>query len=177
MENETDTVESLNPQGEVAPETTEDVSQETSATYEDFLKAQELAKNQKIRAEKAEKELKALKGQLTEKLETPKNDFSIKDFKALSDVHDDDVDEVVDYAKFKGISIAEAKKNPIIRNLLKEKEEMRQTAQATNTGSAKRGTSKLSDDTLLEQLETGDLKEENIEKAAKARLERMKKGS
>src|SRR4030067_1131281 len=45
---------------------------------------------------------------------TPKNNYSLQDIRALQDVHDDDVEEIVDFAKYKKISIAEAKINPVI---------------------------------------------------------------
>ena len=91
-------LDSLNQEEVVEPEST-GVAEPETASEDELTKAKELAKNQKIRAEKAEQELKALK-KAPEK-ETPKNDMSLKDIRALSDVHDDDVDSVVDWAKFR----------------------------------------------------------------------------
>ena len=166
-------LDSLNQEEVVEPESTEVAEPETAS--EDLVKAKKDYENQKIRAEKAEQELKALKKAPVEK-ETPKNDMSLKDIRALSDVHDDDVDSVVDWAKFKGISVAEAKKSSEIQSLLRTREEERQTAQAANVGPAKRGSSKVSDEVLLERLSKGDLPIEDIDKAAKARLERKRQG-
>ncbi len=179
MENENDPQEVLNPeegnQDALVPES----EQDTNLDGED--KRDELIKNYKIRAEKAEKENKDLKTKLKPiqpEKETPKNEskneYSLKDIKALSDVHDDDVDKVVGWAKFNAISIAEAKKTPEMQGFLKNKEEERATALAANTGTVKRGTSKVSDEVLLEKLEKGELPEEDIEKVVKARLEKKK---
>jgi len=167
MENENDLQEILNPD-EVVPETTEVSEPET----DELTKAQQLAQNYKIRAEKAEALNKSFKAQPKPE---QKSDFSIKDIKALSDVHDDDMDVVIEYAKFKGVSVAEAKKTPIIKNLLREKEEERATALASATGPAKRGASKASDDSLLERVASGTLTDEEMERAAKARIEQKRK--
>ncbi len=78
--------------------------------------------------------------------------YTLKDTKALIDVHDDDVDEITDYAKYKGISIAEAKKTGHIKTYLSEQKEVRKTSDATNTGGGKRGTSKISGDNALDKM-------------------------
>lgn len=141
----------------------------------DMNKAKELAYNYKVRAEKAEKQLK-----IAPKKEdkTSKNDnYSLQDIKALSDVHDDDVSEIVEYAKFKGISIADAKKSNVIIVSLKEKQEIRQSAIASATGKASRGGNTNSGEALLTHLEsTKELPEskEDMDRLAQARFERMK---
>src|SRR3990167_6957742 len=80
----------------------------------ELAKEAELATNYKVRAEKAEALAKQLKIKPEEKPEAPKTPepLSLKDIRALQDVHDDDVDQVTEYAKFKNISVAEAKKLP-----------------------------------------------------------------
>ena len=140
----------------------------------EYSKAEELANNQKIRAEKAEALAKQLKIKPEEKPETPKTpELNLKDIRALQDVHDDDVDEVVEYAKFKGVSIAEAKKNPVIQAHLRTKEEERKTAAATNTGGGKKGSSQVTGADLIEKASAGQFPEsdEDIRKLAEARLE------
>ena len=104
--------------------------------------------------------------------ETPKNDYSfsnIKDIKALSDVHDDDIEELVDFAKFKNITVAEAKKLPVMITMLKENAEKRETAEATSTG-GKRGVSETKPEALIEKASQEDLSTEDLAKAARARL-------
>lgn len=134
-------------------------------------KAEELANNYKIRAEKAEALAKQLKK--PEEKETPKNsEYSLKDIRALSDIHDEDVDEVVEFAKFKGISVAEAKKNLTIQNLLKAKDEERKTAGAANIGGSRHATSKATGESLLEKAESGQVPEsdEDIRKLSEAKI-------
>src|SRR3990167_1293662 len=140
----------------------------------EYSKAEELANNQKIRAEKAEALAKQLKIKPEEKPETPKTPeaLSLKDIRALQDVHDDDVDKLVSYANFLGVDIATAKKTPEMQTLLSTKEEERKTAEATNTGGGKRTTSKNTPEAILERAEAGQLPEDDdgIKALSEARL-------
>ena len=142
---------------------------------EELKKAQELAQNYKIRAEKAEALAKQLKTQPVKKEESelPKKSegYSLQDIRALSDVHDDDVQEVVDFAKFKGITITEAKKNPTVQVILKQKTEERATAAATNTDKGRKPSSKVSGEDLLDKFNQGDVpeKEEDLKKVIEQR--------
>jgi hypothetical protein len=54
-------------------------------------------------------------------------------------VHDDDIEEVIAFAKFKNISIAEALKSPYIVNYRREQDEIRRSQQALHMNTAKRG--------------------------------------
>jgi hypothetical protein len=134
-------------------------------------KAQELADNYKVRAEKAEK---ALKGSAGKSGETSKKtpDYSLQDIRALSDVKDEDVDDIVEYARFKNISISEAKKTTVMQTLLKDREEQRKIAAATATGNSRRGSGKASDESLMENAAKGILPEsdEDIARLAAARF-------
>ena len=124
----------------------------------ELAKEAELAINYKVRAEKAEALAKQLKIKPEEKPEPPKTPvLELKDIRALQDVHDDDVDELIEYAKFKGVSVAEIKKLPVIQAHLKVKAEERTTAQATNIGKSGSRTSKITGQNLLEKAyETGE---------------------
>lgn len=120
-------------------------------------KNKQIAENQRIRAEKAESDAK----KRTETQE-PKTDTGIssRDTIALinAKVHEDDVDDVVDYAKYKKISIADALKSGVIRASLSEKNELRNTANATNTGKTRSGRSNVSGDSLLTKAQkTGEV--------------------
>lgn len=136
----------------------EDTSQESTEdeSVDDIkarlAKAEELANNYKIRAEKAEKKAKEVKPEA-------KADLSNSDMFALlkANVAEDDIDDVKEYASLKNISVAEALKSSIVKGILKEKEEQRTVAVATNVTTARRTTSKLSDDALLSKAEKGDL--------------------
>lgn len=125
---------------------------------EELTKAQELAKNQKIRAEKAEAELKKLKAQkpgVKEEPPTVSSSLPIADLRALKDVHDDDVEKIEKFAKSEGVSIAEAMKNEDLQAILKHRQELRKSAEATNTGGGKRGVSKLSPEQIVSSAHSG----------------------
>lgn len=88
-----------------------------------------------------------------------KGNMSMKDALAIMEakVHADDIAEVEDFARYKGISIAEALKNSTIKTLLSEKAEQRNIAEATNTGTARRSVSKPSDAEILTRAYEGKL--------------------
>lgn len=108
---------------------------------------------------------------------TPKNELSLKDIRALQDVHDDDVDQVTDYAKFKSISVAEAKKDPVIQSFLKTKTEERKIAEATNVAGAKKGVSSKNPSELAQKFYENDenLTEEQRVEVVRARLNSLRR--
>jgi hypothetical protein len=156
--------ENSNTSEEVVPETTSDTEEKSEESVEEvkarLAKAEELAQNYKVRAEKAEKKAKEVVREES-KTTKPSSDLSSKDLMALMNakVETDDVDEIVDYAKFKGISVAEALKTGVIKTSLAEKAEQRKIADATNTGTSKRSSGKVSDDVLLSNASKGILPE------------------
>ncbi len=97
-------------------------------------KAEQIAEDQRKRAEKAEGEVKKYKPTDTKPNGDDKQ-LSTKDFYALTNakVPEDDVDEVVEVAKFKNITVAEALKLPMVKAILADKAEVRKTASATQT--------------------------------------------
>lgn len=130
-----------------------------SSEFERLAKADELAKNYKARAEKAEAEAK--KPKHGEQHTTPKNDadLSSKDLFALFEakVHRDDIDEVVEYARFKGISVADALKASVVKTTLETNTEQRKIAEATNTGQNRSGTKNVSDTDLIKSAASGNI--------------------
>lgn len=138
-------------------------------------KAKELAENYKIRAEKAEKASK--KGN-SEGEKTPKNErneeMSSRDIIALTkaNIADEDIDVVLDYAKFKKISVVEALKSSVVKATLAENEEHRKTAAATNTGTGRRGVQQKSEGSLLSEFKSGKVPEtdDEMERLALARM-------
>lgn len=76
-----------------------------------------------------------------------------------NDVHEDDVKEVADFAKLKGISIKEALSSSVVKSILQENKENRETAAASNTGTVKRGSQKPNADTLLSEAKKGNMPE------------------
>jgi hypothetical protein len=175
----------------VVPETTEEVTPEVTTTEEvveesieevkaRLAKAEEIANNYKIRAEKAEKISKSVKVETKVETKTESNDgLSVKDTLALFGAkvtEPEDVDEVVEWARFKKIQVTEALKSETIKARLKEKSEMRATAAATNTGPARRTTTKMTPDVLVSKAKAGELPEsdEGMDALAEARLAQRK---
>lgn len=104
------------------------------------------------------------------------DNFSLMDIRALSDVHDDDVDEIVGYAKFKNISIAEAKKSTVIQTYLRESQEQREASKASNKTNNTRKTSKDDDARLLSDFEKGKVPEsdEDFERLAQLKSQQRR---
>lgn len=165
MENEEEkvVVDTSNQPEEEVLETSNDDSNEESESVEDLkarlAKAEELANNQKIRAEKAEKLAKANKEQPKAEAKIYEGDLTAKDTIAIIEakVSSEDIDDVVEYAKFRKISIPEALKSNVVKTMLAEKQEMRTTAAAANVGSSKRTSGKVPDDVLLAKASKGEL--------------------
>lgn len=144
----------------------------------DHQKKLSSAIGQKIKHREAENELRTkIDSTFPPPEESKKDSMSLKDIRALSDVHDDDVDDIIDFAKYKGISISEAKAHPAIQALLKDKQEKRETAKATNTGAGRRGPSEVPDEALIEKADKGVLSEDEMTKAAQAIMEQRKKAA
>jgi hypothetical protein len=135
---------------------------------EELAKAKEIAENYKVRAEKAE--AKAREG----KEEPPKTgELSAKDalILAKADVAEEDLDEVLNYAKFRNLPVSEVLKDKTLKTILSDRAEERRTAQATNTGGSRPST-KVTGEALIEKASKGDLpeKDEDIAKLAEARM-------
>jgi len=90
--------------------------------------------------------------------------LSTKDLYALMEnkVSEEDIDEVTEYAQLKKVSIAEVLKSSAVKALLKEKSEMRNVALATNTGIARRSSSKISDEDMVANANKGNLPEDAV---------------
>jgi hypothetical protein len=112
------------------------------------------------------------------KTEAKELELSAKDavLLAKADVDMDDVDEVVDFAKYRKISIAEALKNSTLKAILADKKEERTTAQATQTRSP-RQSAQVTGDVLIEKARKGEIREEDIDKLVQAEMEAKRKKS
>ena len=106
---------------------------EAPTWFENASKHEKAYNDTKTRAEKAEAELKKAKPPVDK--EDSDVSLSTKDFYALNkaNVPEEDVDDVLEYAKFKNIPVADALKSSVVKATLAEKAEVRRTAQATNT--------------------------------------------
>jgi len=183
MENETGTVDTSVNEGaqdtnpEVEVESTETTEETLEEVKERLAKAEELAKNYKVRAEKAEKGNKVVATATPAPVQSGK-DLSQSDLLAIlrNNVNEDDVDEVKDYAKLKNVSVAEALKSNFVKSFLKEKEENRRVANASNTGAVRRSTAKVADETLVSKALKGEMPEsdEDIDRLVSARFEGKK---
>lgn len=168
MENENDEEFISNNQENVDSTTTntdENSDDNIDEVKAELAKAKELANNYKIRAEKAED--RAKKPEVKTQSSKKEGDLSPMDIISLSkaNIEADDVAEVMEYAKFKGISVTDAMKSNVVKTLLKENAEMRNVAQATNTGGSRRQTGKVSDETLLSNAAKGIMPESEEEMA------------
>ena len=88
-----------------------------------------------------------------------------------ANVPDEDVNEVVIYARSHDITATEALKLPEVKSILKVRAEYRKTADAANTGSSGSGKLKVSDDTFESNASKGNLPtdDEGIKRLAKLR--------
>lgn len=102
------------------------------------------------------------------KAEIEQGGLSQKDviYLAKADIHEEDIDEVVELAKLKKVSVAEAHK--FMAPILKERQEERQTALATQSRGGNRGTSKETPEVLISKAIRGE--EVDPEKLAAARM-------
>lgn len=119
-----------------------------------LAKAEEIANNQRIRAEKAEKAKK-------ETVQEPatQSQISTADAMALikANVHEDDIDRVERYAKAEGLSLREALNTSELKAILAVRTEERQTAAAANVSSVRRGSSKPTPEAILNSAKAGNL--------------------
>jgi hypothetical protein len=154
MENQTGYEETLKPQDD------EDIKPQVEEPKTDEKDYKSLYENQRIRAEKAEKELKSNEEKV--------DGLSQKDllFLAKADVHEDDLDDVLDYAKLKKIDVKEALSSGIIKSYLADQKEKRRTSQVTSTGSKRSGTKGKDGGELLKDAESGILPDSDEEMEA-----------
>lgn len=151
-------------------ETVETPEQEEGETVDEYKarlqKAEELAENYKKRAEKAERAAKGTKPVAED------GSLSSRDVIYLSkaDIHEDDMDEVLEWSKFKKISVKEAHES--LKDVLKGREAERRTAAATQTGGGRRATSAATHEAILRKAAEGELPkgEQDISKLAEARM-------
>lgn len=136
------------PQEEVEAEVEAETSDERDSKIAEL---EETNKKLYARAKKAEAEKKPVAPS-----ESP---MSLADATALlkADVHEDDIERVEKFAKAEGLSIREALKNDELKAILQVRTEKRTTAQAANVSNVRRGPSKVTDETLLDNANAGKL--------------------
>ena len=188
MTDETENLDSLNEETETndSPnvETVEETTETTEETQVDDVEALKEQNRQLFaRAKKAEgfvlQDGKWLKPKAEVKAEPPKEGLSGEEALVLMGAgvtHIEDISEVQNYAKFKGISISEALKDSVVKTLLSDKAEKRKTAEATVPAS--RGNKKTSSsDDLLQRVKKTNVLPESEEEAkalAEAKMQEWK---
>lgn len=159
MQNEQD--QDFIPSDETVTDNEEYISDESDDTVEDNqVDVSELQKKLKtIEAQKEHWRKKATTQTQAPKQEQSVDSLSSKDLLSLmkAEVNEDDIDDVVEYATFKKISIADALKTSTVKAIIAEKNEYRKTAELSNTSNVRKGVSKVSDDTLVRKLNDGEV--------------------
>ena len=154
--------------GEDTPRNEEEFTPEQLA---DLKKKADVSSQNYERAKKAEAELKELKSKAPKEKEVQ---LTTKDTIALvnAKIETDDFDSVIDWAKFKGISVSDALKDKTLQTVLREKSEERQTAQATSTKGG-RSFSRETPENIIARASKGDIPEddEGIAKLAEAHMQ------
>lgn len=160
MENENteEIIDSTNNDEQVVDEIEED----TTDWKAEALKLRGITKRLETKLEKAKDEVKEnVKIVAPELPAEPVKSVSTADILALTraNVVEEDIADIEDYAKYKGISIAEALKTTVVKTLLADKAEQRKTAQQTNVQTTRRGAVKPTPEDILEKARKGDLPE------------------
>lgn len=126
-------------------------------------KAEQVANDQRGRAEKAEAKVKELTpGQKKEtETEAKEQGLSTTDVYALvkADVPQEDVETVKAYAEFKKISISEALKDQTLKAILTDDAEKRRSSAAAATGANRRGTARPTAEKVVADLKDGKIPE------------------
>jgi hypothetical protein len=180
--NDTEIIDSTSDETEevLKTEEVEEVDGAEAEETEDIEAIKEKNKRLFERAKKAEAEAKILKAERLKKEEKAKAEpqpsqkqdgLTSMDAIVLMGAkvtEKEDIEMVAEYAKFKGIPIADALKSSIVKAELAEKAELRSTAAATNTGNARRGTARPTDEQIVSSAAEG--KEVDPELLAEARF-------
>lgn len=85
----------------------------------------------------------------------------------------EDIETIVKYAKMEQVSISDALESDVVQTILKKRSEEKRTADATNTGSSRRGNTKQSGEALHDKAnKTGELpdSDEDMAKLAESTL-------
>lgn len=135
----------------------------------------ERAKLAEAEAKKLKKQLEQQKPQVTSPAKD--SDLSSKDLYALmeSKVPQADIDEVIKASKLLGKSVAETLQDGFVKARLKDLNEQRETANATNTTGSKRTTVKLDDAGLVEKALQGKDVDPEVLATARINLKKSQK--
>lgn len=154
------------------------VEEEDDSSEEDTVDWKAKALEEEARRKKAEEAIEKAKkkGKTVPAVQT--NGLSTTDIIALTraNIADEDIDEVLDWANHKKISVAEALKSTVIKATLAERAEERTSAQAVHTGGGtRRANSVVSDDRLLADAQKGIMPESDADLARLTKLRILRK--
>jgi uncharacterized protein YehS (DUF1456 family) len=156
---------------EVLRKENEELKKKNQELYEISKKAKGLVRDKDGNwVKKAQQESKEVKENKTE-------DISMSELRSLiaNNVPEEDTQVAIKYARMENISVSDALKTPELKAILGVKAEYRKTAQLTSTGSARRGTSKVSDDVLDTNASKGNLPQDDEGIRRLAQMRTMKK--
>ena len=149
---------------------------------EEFKASLHADKNKHLESKKAYEERMRKAGidpETGEKIDSKESakspNMDLKDIRALQDVHDDDIEEVIEFSKFKKISVAEAKRHPAVQSLLKTRVEERASALAASTQVSRRNNANSSGAILNKVKNQEDMSDEEMQLAVQATLAELKK--
>jgi hypothetical protein len=154
--------------------------EEVEDSEDDVEEAQEEEVDWEARAKKAEAAIIKAKSKPKSEAKAPqsnKYEFSYFDQRALDKAEVDtqeDLDEILDYASRKNISVADALKSTVIKATLDENAQIRKSAQAVNTGAGRRASGTISDERLMADAKK-NIMPDNPEDIAKLALMRIGK--
>lgn len=164
-----------NPEGVSEPQAEGD--EFTPEQIADLKKKADVSSQNFERLKKAEAELKELK----EKTKvTPKEPDGLTNrdvlFLAKADIHQDDLEEVLEWAKFKKVPVSDAYKQ--LKTTLDVRSAERTTAEATNAGGGRSGQQRESSEQILDKAYKGEIPTDDagIEKLAEARMSKKLAG-
>lgn len=149
---------------------------------EEFKASVHADKNKHLESKKAYEERMRKAGidpetgeKIDSKESTKSPSMDLKDIRALQDVHDDDIEEVIEFSKYKKISVAEAKRHPAVQSLLKVRSEERASALAASTVTSKRGSKANSSENILNKVKNQeDMSDEEMQMAVQATIAQIK---
>lgn len=155
-------------QEEVVVEEAE-VEEEVEVEEEDTTDWKAIALEEKAKREKAEQTI--IKNKQKPKVVAAEHGLSTTDIIALSkaDIQEEDLDEVLDFAKRKEITVREALKHPVLKATLQVLGEERKSAEAVATP-GRRGATNLTDAQVLAMGDKGEIPEALMGRYAELRL-------
>lgn len=174
-----ETIDSPNDEIEIIDSPNDYEDEDEAVEVEEKEEYSEREKQLYARLKKTEAELKEKKDAKTEKKApaAQANGLSTSDIIALTraNIEDEDIDEVLDYAKYRKISVAEALKSNVVKATLSEKTEERKSAQAVHTTGGRRAGGAVSDERLMSDASKGIMPDSEEDIARIARLKFLKK--